>query len=100
MNMKRAFRCEEKPKEPIDDCILESMASMLGCYPDIRETLPNSTLAVCNQTQFQAFLDLTLRLRFMDEEGITQLTGCLPPCTTTNYNIKCEARKAPKKHRF
>ena len=75
---------------PLERCYKDFMTSQLGCsLPWSPVEAKEHKSRVCSTMgDFELFRNISNTLFSLDVPRLQQLTGCLPPCTYFQYNIK------------
>ncbi len=91
------YRCEpSEEKTNVEECINNFIQENVGCSSAIQAT--RRTRPQCTTMQeYKRWARWVIEIGKMNEMGIYELTGCLPPCKAFEYKMSAETKLMKKK---
>ena len=77
--------CESSPNYSFGDCVLEKISKEVGCqcfWTNLSD-IPN-----CGSNNMFTYRNLYFKYTFMEKRKLQKETGCLDPCSYTEYKVK------------
>ena len=84
--------CESSPHYSFGDCVFEKISKEVGCQSFWTNY---SDIPYCGRNNLFAYKNLYLNYTLMEKRKLQKETGCLDPCSYTEYKVKTMSLDPP-----